>query len=107
MAVFGALGITAWHKHPGAPSRAREDDIAFTGRLKEECETVGVALVDHSILGGAKGWCSLRKIGKLREDQGRELVYSKRSAFDSASDRRPYFRPLRGQGPAADLGLPE
>jgi len=42
-----------------------QEDIDFTGRLRDACEAVGVMLVDHLILGGVGEWCSLRKIGKL------------------------------------------
>jgi len=57
----GALGIIAWHTHPGGEVQPSQDDIDFTGRLKEACEAVGVVLVDHLVLGGTKEWCSMRQ----------------------------------------------
>ena len=42
-----------------------QEDAAFTGRLQEACEAVGVMLVDHLILGGTKEWCSMRREGLI------------------------------------------
>lgn len=61
--MIDALGIIAWHTHPGGAVKPSQEDVAFTGRLQEACETVGVMLVDHLILGGVGAWCSMRREG--------------------------------------------
>ncbi|MCB1032836.1 MAG: hypothetical protein KDD47_03270, partial [Acidobacteria bacterium] len=63
--LIGAGGLIAWHTHPGDEVKPSREDVAFTGRLLEACEAVGVMLVDHLILGGTKEWSSMRQQGML------------------------------------------
>ena len=65
--VIGAVALIVWHTHPGGGVKPSQDDIDFTGRLREASTAVGVVLVDHLILGGTKEWCSLRREGYISE----------------------------------------
>ena len=51
------------HNHPSGDPSPSPEDLAFTRRLSEGGELVGVRLVDHLILGGVGRWVSLRERG--------------------------------------------
>ena len=51
------------HNHPSGDPSPSAEDLAFTRRLAEAGEIVGVRLVDHLILGGPGRWTSLRQRG--------------------------------------------
>jgi DNA repair protein RadC len=59
----GATGFLLFHTHPSGDPSPSAEDVAFTRRLAEAGEIVGISLVDHLILGGASRWISLRERG--------------------------------------------
>jgi len=63
--LHGAAGIVAFHNHPSGDPSPSAEDLAFTRRLAEAGETVGVRLVDHLIVGSGGRWISLRQRGAL------------------------------------------
>lgn len=58
-----AAGIVLFHTHPSGDASPSAEDLAFTRRLSEAGEVVGVRLVDHLILGTTEQWVSLRQRG--------------------------------------------
>jgi len=58
---LNASGLVLAHNHPSSDPTPSAEDLAFTRRLEDACELVGVRLVDHLILGGAGRWCSVLK----------------------------------------------
>jgi len=61
--LLGAAGLILFHTHPSGDPSPSAEDLAFTRRLAEAGETVGVRLVDHLVLGGVGRWVSLRERG--------------------------------------------
>lgn len=61
--IHGACGVVVFHTHPSGDPSPSAEDLAFTRRLAEGGELVGVRLVDHLILGGVGRWVSLRERG--------------------------------------------
>jgi DNA repair protein RadC len=59
----GAAGLLLFHTHPSGDPSPSAEDLAFTRRLAEAGEAVGVRLVDHLVLGDASRWVSLRERG--------------------------------------------
>lgn len=52
MAVEGhASGIIVVHNHPGGSPKPSRADISSTEKLTEACSALGIALIDHVILG--------------------------------------------------------
>ncbi len=61
-----AAGIILFHNHPSGDTRPSAEDCAFTRRLKDAGEIVGVDLVDHLVLAGDEDtWMSFRERGIL------------------------------------------
>lgn len=61
--LCGAAGVVLWHTHPsGDPSPSRED-LAFTRRMDRAGELLGVALVDHMVIGDGGRFVSLKERG--------------------------------------------
>ncbi|MBZ0143225.1 MAG: DNA repair protein RadC [Rhodocyclaceae bacterium] len=58
-----AAGMLVFHNHPSGDPTPSAEDLAFTRRLAEAGEVVGVRLVDHLILGGVGRWVSLAQRG--------------------------------------------
>lgn len=58
-----AAGFVLFHTHPSGDPTPSAEDLAFTRRVAEAGDIVGVRLVDHLILGGSGRWVSLRKRG--------------------------------------------
>ncbi len=56
-----AAGVVIFHNHPSGDPTPSLEDVAFTRRMATACEAVGIALVDHLILGGPRRWVSMRK----------------------------------------------
>lgn len=54
--LLGASAVIAWHTHPSGAPQPSTADVAFTGRLAEACDVVGVRLVDHLVLGEKGKW---------------------------------------------------
>jgi hypothetical protein len=61
--IHGACGLVVFHTHPSGDPSPSAEDLAFTRRLAEAGELVGIRLVDHLILGGVGRWTSLRERG--------------------------------------------
>ena len=61
--LHGACGMVVFHTHPSGDPSPSPEDLAFTRRLAEGGELIGVRLVDHLILGGVGRWVSLRERG--------------------------------------------
>jgi len=61
--ILGACGVVVFHTHPSGDPSPSPEDIAFTRRLAEGGELVGVKLVDHIIVGAVGRWVSLRERG--------------------------------------------
>ncbi len=60
---LGAAGVVLFHTHPSGDPEPSAEDLAFTRRLDEAGDVVGVQLVDHLILGSPSRWVSIRKRG--------------------------------------------
>lgn len=58
-----AAGFVLFHTHPSGDPSPSAEDLAFTRRLAQSGELVGVRLVDHLILGSGDTWVSLRQRG--------------------------------------------
>lgn len=58
-----AAALILFHTHPSGDPSPSAEDLAFTRRMSEAGEVVGIRLVDHFILGSAGRWLSLRQRG--------------------------------------------
>jgi len=61
--LANAAGIILFHNHPSGDPSPSAEDLAFTRRLADAGETLGIRLVDHLILGEEPRWVSLRQRG--------------------------------------------
>ena len=61
--LHGACGVVVFHTHPSGDPSPSAEDLAFTRRLAEAGELIGIKLVDHLILGAVGRWVSLRERG--------------------------------------------
>ncbi len=61
--LLGAAGVVVFHTHPSGDPSPSAEDLAFTRRLAEAGEVVGIRLVDHLVLGAIGRWVSLRERG--------------------------------------------
>jgi DNA repair protein RadC len=59
----GAAALLLFHTHPSGDPTPSAEDLAFTRRMAEAGEVVGIRLLDHLILGSASRWVSLRQRG--------------------------------------------
>jgi DNA repair protein RadC len=59
----GAAAMIVFHTHPSGDPTPSAEDLAFTRRLAEAGEIVGIRLVDHLILGSGASWLSLAERG--------------------------------------------
>jgi DNA repair protein RadC len=59
----GAAGIVLFHTHPSGDPSPSLEDLAFTRRMAEAGDAVGVRLIDHLILGSTARWVSLKERG--------------------------------------------
>lgn len=59
----GAAGVVVFHTHPSGDPSPSPEDLAFTRRMRDAGELVGVRLLDHFILGSAGRWVSLKQRG--------------------------------------------
>lgn len=60
----GCANLIICHNHPSGDPTPSKDDIALTARLSQAGELMGVALVDHIVIGGGR-YVSLREAGKM------------------------------------------
>lgn len=58
-----AAGFILFHTHPSGDPSPSVEDLAFTRRIAQAGEVVGVRLVDHLILAVGGRWLSLRQRG--------------------------------------------
>ncbi len=58
-----AAGFVLFHTHPSGDPAPSAEDLAFTRRVAEASEVVGIRLVDHLILGTGDRWVSLKQRG--------------------------------------------
>jgi DNA repair protein RadC len=64
-ALMGAAAaVVVFHNHPSGDPSPSPDDIDLTRRLAAAGTLMGVALVDHIVLGDAR-YCSFRETGRL------------------------------------------
>ncbi|HNU83642.1 MAG TPA: JAB domain-containing protein, partial [Thermoanaerobaculia bacterium] len=61
--LVNAAGILLFHNHPSGDPSPSAEDLAFTRRMAEACQVVGIRLVDHIIVGEAPAFVSLRQRG--------------------------------------------
>ncbi len=61
--LANAAGILLFHNHPSGDPSPSAEDMAFTRRMAEAGEIVGVRVVDHIIVGEAPAFVSLRQRG--------------------------------------------
>ncbi|HUF78091.1 MAG TPA: DNA repair protein RadC [Thermoanaerobaculia bacterium] len=59
----GACAVVLFHTHPSGDPSPSLEDLAFTRRMAEAGDAVGIRLVDHLILGGTGRWVSLKERG--------------------------------------------
>jgi DNA repair protein RadC len=63
----GASALVLVHNHPGGDPTPSPEDIALTTAMKTAADLVGIALVDHIIIGGSGGgFISMLDLGILR-----------------------------------------
>ena len=58
-----AAGFLLFHTHPSGDPSPSAEDLAFTRRIAQSGDLIGLRLVDHLILGSGKDWISLRQRG--------------------------------------------
>ena len=63
-ATHRAAAIICFHNHPSGDPTPSGDDVALTARLVEAGALMGIEVVDHMILAGAK-YCSFKEMGRL------------------------------------------
>jgi DNA repair protein RadC len=61
--LIGAAAFLLFHTHPSGDPAPSAEDLAFTRRLAEAAQVVGLDMVDHLILGTTRRWISLRERG--------------------------------------------
>lgn len=66
-AIAGAAAVVLFHNHPSGDTQPSPEDVLLTLRMVEAGQVMGIAVIDHLILGDT-GYCSLREIGKLSPD---------------------------------------
>ena len=63
-ALAAAAAVVLFHNHPSGDPTPSADDGALTQRMSEAGEVMGIAVLDHLVLGDTS-YCSLRELGKL------------------------------------------
>jgi DNA repair protein RadC len=61
--LVNAAGLIVFHNHPSGDPSPSAEDLAFTRKLQEASEAVGLRLVDHIVLGDQPAFVSLRERG--------------------------------------------
>lgn len=61
--LLGAPSVIVAHNHPSGDPTPSLEDVAFTRRLADAGNVVGLQLVDHIIVGTPERWISLRQRG--------------------------------------------
>jgi DNA repair protein RadC len=60
----GATAVVVFHNHPSGDPSPSPEDAALTARLAAAGTLMGVALVDHVVLGDVR-YCSFKEMGRL------------------------------------------
>ena len=60
---LNAVGFLIAHNHPSGHPTPSSEDLAFTRRMAEAGDVVGLRLLDHIILGVEDRWVSLKQRG--------------------------------------------
>lgn len=60
---LGASAVVLFHTHPSGDPSPSLEDLAFTRRMAEAGEVLGIKLVDHLVVGGTGRWVSLKERG--------------------------------------------
>jgi DNA repair protein RadC len=64
-AVLGAAAaVIAFHNHPSGDPTPSPDDVELTGRLAAAGTLMGIAVVDHIVVGDGR-YCSFKEMGRL------------------------------------------
>lgn len=63
-ALAAAAAVVLFHNHPSGDPLPSADDVALTQRMIEAGEVMGIAVLDHVVLGDTS-YCSLRELGTL------------------------------------------
>jgi len=58
-----AAGFVLFHTHPSGDPTPSAEDLAYTRRMAQAGEVLGVRLVDHLIVGSGVSWTSLKQRG--------------------------------------------
>jgi DNA repair protein RadC len=53
-AVSGAASIVLFHNHPSGDPTPSADDMAITGRMVAAGQVMGIAVIDHLVLGDGR-----------------------------------------------------
>ena len=61
--LANAASILLFHNHPSGDPSPSAEDLAFTRRMAEAGEIVGVRVLDHIIVGEASAYVSLKQRG--------------------------------------------
>lgn len=61
--LCNAGGFVLIHNHPSGDPSPSAEDLAFTRRMSDAGETLGIHLLDHLVIGDAGRWVSLRRRG--------------------------------------------
>ena len=64
--IAGAMAIVISHNHPSGDPTPSADDLDLTRRISAACETVGVPMLDHVVLGEAGEFYSFASAGALK-----------------------------------------
>ena len=63
--IAGATGLIVAHNHPSGDPEPSADDLTLTSRLQRGAELIGLALLDHIIIGEGLAYVSLADRGVL------------------------------------------
>lgn len=61
--LWKATKVLVFHTHPSGDPTPSVEDLEMTRHLAEACETVGLGLVDHLVVGHGGRWVSLKERG--------------------------------------------
>jgi len=70
----GGSGVVAFHNHPSGDPEPSPEDVAFTHRLSEAGNALGIEVVDHLIIAGGQRWVSLRERGLIQQATAQQFA---------------------------------